>query len=538
MGTKSTGDKKTAKKGKIRGASKIRGKVIAILVAAFFILSIFFYFANSIGLAARVLTGANVAGQRVSVTRMNYFYYSVFNMYAQYGIITSPEDLDVVINQETGETYRGYFRRSSAETWQQMLLLEARMRAEGYTSQTAQRAADEAIADVRSTAESYNMTADQFLANSYGRGMTVRTAWDIIYREQAAQEFASALMQSAYAVTADEAQVLFDEDPGKFAPLTFNIYAVSAELPGDAASEEDTDSPEETPEETTAAESTEPTEAPVPTEEAIQAAVAKAQGIIDAATDPESFVAAAKEAAGAAGEESFADDADPTIRADYSRTSAENYFGEDVANFVSAKERVEGDKTVIQTEYGAYAVFFQSRTVKEDPTVTYRKITLALEAGSKVSKDEQFAELRTQLESLMDGIGDEASFSAAAKTESADTTALSGGLVSNATASSFTLTETETDEEGDDVEMVEPAHDDLLYAWLFEAGRASGEMMILENSSNDSISLYFFVHNLPSWQSSVMSSVSSERYNDWFETTSELPNNGISINSGIWDFAS
>ena len=558
------------KKKKIRSAARWRSRAISIAVAAFFILTIFLFFANSIGLAAKVLNGAKVAGESIKVTEFNFYNYSTYNMYVSYGILTSQDDLDNVGNSETGETYREIFAKSAAESWQQILLLERQAKADGFTSVMTADALEESIAGIRKNADGYGITADRLLEGTYGPGITVRTVKKVMEREAFTREYLNYLVQTKFAVSPEEVQRLYDENPGEYSNITFNAYRIPAIEEKPAADESDTDGTSETAAESTAA--------PAPTEADVQAAADRAQKIIDAAEDPESFRDACEVAGVVSDEDVFADGANPTLNTDFSKSTITSYYGEDVAEYLCSSDRKEGDKTVIKTEKEAYAIYYQSRGIEEDATVSYRKITLTVDAESReMTADAQIVSFQQKLEELRSQVDGEDSFSVLAKQNSADsTTAIAGGLVTGSTRESFTLSDisnviadvdpdtenaedsgesenadadTESSEETDAESQEEldklieeadlkPTHDDILYEWLFAAERKAGDMMILENTSTSSVSLYFYRDNRPNWQAGMMSSVSSKNYQDWFDALKEEEGNGYRINYNILKFAS
>ena len=530
----------TSKSKKIRGAARWRKRAISIAVATFFILSIFIYFAHAIGLPAKILPAANIAGDSVKITEFSYYYNNLYATYVNYGILSGKADLDRVADAE-GRTYREMFSESAAESWQEIILLERRARAEGFEAVSAKKTADDSISEIRAAADIYGITADQYLANTYGNGITVRVARSIVERQAYVSEYINYLLQGEYAVSSEEAATLFEEDPGAYAKITFHAYRIPAldpaldEEPEDA---EDTSVEEDTEPTTTAP--TEPTEAPEPTEGDIQVAVDRAQAIVDEAKDAEAFLEASKNAGVAADVSRFEDGNDPTLFTDYEKGTITSNFGEEVSDFLSAKERKEGDTTVVKTEVGAIAVFFQERTIDEQDAVTYRKITLAVDYSNEdMTAAAQMISFHQELENMMLQGMDEAAFASKAKESSDDSSAISGGLIKAAMESSFTLTEEHEHEEDEEVdhehEETEPTHDDILFAWLFDEKRVKGNMTIVENTG--SVSLYFFCEKLPAWQMSVQATAESTAYYDWYDALTKEEGNGYTIHYGFIEFA-
>ena len=76
-------EKTVDKKKKIKTVTARRNRILAVSLSVLLALVIFVYLAMNLGLPARVLNGATVAGKGIKVTEMNYFYYSMLNMYSQ-----------------------------------------------------------------------------------------------------------------------------------------------------------------------------------------------------------------------------------------------------------------------------------------------------------------------------------------------------------------------------------------------------------------------------------------------------------------------
>ena len=547
-------EKPVNKKKKIRTITARRNRILAVLLSIVLTLTIFLYFAFNLGVPARVLNGATIAGKGIKVTELNYFYNSTLNMYAQFGIIQTLDDLQQIANSTKNQTYQDMFQESAAESWQRILLLERQAKADGFTPLLAEELANTSIEEIRESikAADNGMTADQQLEYSYGNGMTVRKAKEIMLREYAMQEYQYSLLLDKYAITTDQVQETFNADPGAFSSIAFHMFEVKAEDPN--ADDADTsDTGDETTSETTAYE---------PTEEDMKVAVEKAQRIVDAATDAVAFRDAAELEATGANLALFAAGSDPTQGQDM-KSNIEMYYGEDVAAFLSAPDRKEGDTIVIETETGAYALYFSTYIQDREDAANYRKITLNTGSEEGTFQDA----LEVKLTEMMGQVQSEDDFIRLAREESDNISErytggfdISNGLVIGKAKSEFTLTadeetteeetaleETQDDETADghvhddtcdhDDHDLPPyqSEDDRTYEWLFDEARQAGDMTVI--IGDNTVTLYYFLENAEAWETTVKTMKPQNDFEEWFNSLKEDSANGYKINKKLWDFA-
>lgn len=483
---KNVSSRKNTKKTLIQTSTKY--KILAAGIITCTVLLCGGYFAHQTGLPAKLLTGATVAGESVKVNELNYHYIEVYNMYTQYGIITSKEDLTKVYDEATGQTYGDYLYEVAAKNQQNIVLLNNEAEKAGYKSVSAQIQVDEYIDTLRTYASSNKTTADSVLQSQYGRGLTVRDLKTFMKRELVAQEYADYLKQTQFNLTQDKMKAMYDAAPADYDTITFNSYYVAAAYDSTATDAQKA--------------------------EAVTAAAASAQAILAASTDPQSFRDASEADAGTDGAASFADGADPTVYADTSKADITNYYSADMADYLYADSRAAGDKTVITTDAGAYAVYFQSRQLNTAASVSYRSMLLT---------DVDIAAVKAKAEGYQSSVTDEASFIDLVKKYSDDSsTAISGGLKSSVTAASI-ATDAPTESEA------------ALSAWLFAADRKAGDMTIIENV--DGVTLYYFQKSLPSWESVLFESNVSTEYTNWYTALAAVEGNGYTLNMGAVEFA-
>ena len=170
---------KKAKKGKSK-AKLALGVIIVIM--ALFAAGYFVYFA---GILPQVLPGITITETKadgttgkvadLSVLEANYYYMSIYSMYAQYGILNA-DKLDTVVNSTTGQTYRELLLSQGAEEAMGLILLEREADSKGFREMSqAARCAKLELESLRGISKLYNYpTVDKYIAAQYGTGMTSR----------------------------------------------------------------------------------------------------------------------------------------------------------------------------------------------------------------------------------------------------------------------------------------------------------------------------------------------------------------------------
>lgn len=529
---------------------KVRLIVMASITAAVFIT--FSYIAYFTGLPAKVLTGVNVCGERVTVCELNYQYQNVYNNYlttlSNYGYSTDSFDVDAVMDETTGQTYKEYFYMSAAEKLQSIIVLNKAAEKSGYKYEAVEKQVDSFIDNIRTYASLYSMTADKWLENTYGPGSTVRSISNYLRRELQAQEYQAYLMQTQFVVSDDEVQTLYDAAPDDYDTVTFHAYFISAGLSGTETDTEEAD--------------------------LIAASAESAQAIIDAATDETAFVSACEVAAGDDGADSFADGEDPTIISEYSKTVISYYYPE-LSDWLFTADRQAGDKTVIETTSGTYAVYFVSRQLDQTQAAAYRSISISYYGDTDEEIAASCKEAQDTAAKYMDSITDEASFVSLVKKNSEDTSTLTeGGLVSDvleqdliddaqeaadtaaeeaaaAATVTPTPTPTPTTEAGALDGVIEQATSGTdsdttdstiitstpLSEWLFSEDRVAGDMTILTDETASTVTLYYFVSAEPQWMADAKSSMASDEYQTWITDKVSAAGDEILLHPRLIDFA-
>ncbi len=467
--------------------AKVLHRIIVGTVIALFVILVGAYVIAMTDTPAKVMTGATVAGHDVKVNELDYWFYTEYNQIGPYIGISSKADLDKVYDETTGSTYKDFIYQMAAQNLQSTYILCDQAKAAGFKSQTAKSRVDADIKSIRSYADQQGTTADKILKMQYGNGVTVRVMEEILTRKYTAAEYAEYLKQTAYPMTEAEMKAVYDAAPQDYDTVTYNTFFFASDAASTATDAEK--------------------------QLALAAAKAKAQGVIDTATDAVSFRDACEKAAGDASASSFADGADPTLAANAKKADITTNVNSDLAEYLFSTDRKAGDMTVIDTASGSFAVFFQSRQLDTTATVSYRVLTLA---------ETDLAAAKTKLEGYQKQVTDENSFVDLVKKYSDDTIAFTGGLTEGVTVDTY---------KSDSATEVEKQLSD----WLLSADRKTGDMIIIQNI--DSIALYYFKESLPAWEAALADSNATSKYNEWYAALTAKAENGYTLNLGNVEFA-
>lgn len=467
----------------------LKKTLISTLIILFFVITVGGYFIYVTGVPAKVLTGVEIIKtqengktkviERISVNELKYHYALVFNQYYQYGYVDQDTDLDSIM-PATQMTYRQFFFERAAENLRRNVLTINAAEKAGFKPQSVEGTIDYSIQSVRNVAKQYNVTADDYLSRTYGKGMTVKGYAKILRNELTTEEYQEYMKQTDFWLSTQEMQAMYDANPTDFGTATYNYYFFPVTYDETATEEQ----------KATAA----------------AAALESANAVIAETTDAASFRNACEKYAGEEKAGAFEDGKDPTIADGYSKDTTE-YISPELADFIYAAGRAKGDKQAIVTESGVYAVYFDSITYDETPTYAYRILMLenkdALAVNPQDTVDEA-AKLTERLNGIISSTTDEQSFISAVKKNSEDyATKPAGGLKTGVLYDTFAQTE-------------EPSeHDKALAAWLFAPERKAGDMIIIDNGSY--INLYYYVDNIPAWQNTLREKTASDKLSEWVD---------------------
>lgn len=501
----------------IIGESGKKKLLITVVILAF-VITVGGFFAYNAGIPAMVMTGANIiltpedgspeVIEKIKVNELNYNYKTALGQLQQYGMIPQDFDEDAVFDEETGQTYKQYALEFACDSMLRTILIEKEARKDpDFKPEALEPSIRNSVEELRgaveynATVHGYVMTADEYLSSIYGPGTTVSEYASFLERQLIVDEYMQYLRQIRFMPSNDELTSLPEEDAVKAELVTLRFYFFKAEYDQNATEEQKA--------------------------EALAAAVSKAETVISGATDATSFRNICEELAGEENAAAFADGMDPTLAEDVSYAGVEQVNG-DLADYLFAVDRVEGDMTVIENETGAFAAYFVSRRLDTTPTVTYRVLRMdyndEFDADGNILEDNR-DEINQEADELIARVTDEQSFASLVKNRSDDPSGtMSGGLVAGRTVESMFS------------EEVTSEHDRELAAWLSGPERKSGDMTAIQDENY--VSVVYFVENIPQWQSNIRNMIIDEKYSQWYETIEEQGVLSYEIKYGNIEFAS
>lgn len=483
------GQKQSANSG-IKTARRNKAIVISLIVV--FAVIIVGYFIYISGFLPKVMTGVKIQKtvdgvtqtiDNISVAETNYHYYQVLSSYYNYGIISSNMDMDAVSDQTTGKTYRQLILDQAANELMNSTLVNAEAEARGYLPHSgAQRYADLSLESAQQTAQLYGFgSVEQYLQALYGRGMSSRVLRNCLERQALTQEFENYVRQFLFTVSEEELNAAYDANPLVYQRVDFDYYFFAGEM--DEEGNYDT------------------TEA-----------VANANSVVNGATDSDSF---ADLVVGIIGDETaelagFTEDYNPTHSEGYTNSTVD-MIAEGMSDFLFADERVQGDTTVIETEQGAYAVMFDNRHINEEPTATYRTLTLYNDAVTaegatpesiQAGLNEVIAEANAIVATPMDPLA----FADAVKTNSDSVSEIiTAGFNDGTAASRFESSE----------EYPLSERETTLGQWLFDEARVQGDTLVLPSEDSSYVTIYYFENVVPEWMYTARTQIITGMVNTW-----------------------
>ncbi|MBQ6303983.1 MAG: hypothetical protein IJK83_08145 [Clostridiales bacterium] len=501
---------KTTKSGK-SSRKAVTGGMIAVIVAIILIIACFFTYISGIlpltmtgiSITETLADGSTKTVKNFSLLETNLHFKQTLSTYSSYGMV-SEDNLDDIYNQETGETYRDWLLKQTAGDMESIALVERAAKQAGFMDMSAARKIASLDAETLDLyAQIYGFqTGSQYLAALYGTGMSKRAYTDYMARTTLADEYVSYLKQFDPAIvpTDDKIQADFDADPSAYTTFDFNYFFVGADTDADG------------------------------NVTGLKEAVAAAKKISDATTDSASFRQACMDYLTEKDDQnslaSFANDQDPTFCDNYTTTTL-TYLSEEITSFITG-DSVTGDKTVIETDKGAYVVYIAQKGIDETKTVTYRILTLKPDMSKiKDPTEEDYAKAAADLAAdaatyCTPGMSS-LDFYKVVKTHSASSNELlEGGYNAGVTASTFEYSESNP---------ISPSEVSA-GEWLFDEARKAGDVNIVISNDNKQVTVYYFEQSAPSWYMTIKNKIISNNYIDWNATLDDTDPQYV-INSGL-----
>ena len=498
---------KTTKSGKAN-KSLVSGGMIVVVIAVILVIACFFTYIS--GVLPQALTGITITQnnpdgsskniQNYSVLESNFHFKEVYDSYSQYGLV-SEDKLDEVSNQETGDTYRDVLLREAAGQMKTLALVERSAKESGFMDiSNARELAAKNLETLELYAKLYGYPSGQsYLKALYGTGMTKRLYTDFAAREVLVNEYGSYLKQFDPSIVPTDEEVIakYNENPAIYCTLDYNLYFIKAETDKDGKA--------------------------IGMDEAVKAA----NKIADATTDSASFRAAVLEYVEGTGDAataaSFADGADPTLTKEFTYSSA-TYMDAAVKDYLFSDSKA-GDKKVIETEFGAYAIYIANKDGGEEKTVTYRMLTLSADfkdTDSDEKKAEALQKTLADAQAMCPSGMDPLSFYKLIKEKTTTVNDKLEGGYNVQNAEYFTYSE----ENPIDPSVVEAGK------WLFDDARKQGDIYIVASEDKQTVYVFYFEAAKPAWQVAIRNEIIASNFTDW---NAQLDDGsyGYVINAGL-----
>ena len=488
--------------------------VVKIIVAAVLVLALAGYAIYVTGAIPRVLNGVTVTETmadgskktvgKASILETNYHYSSIFNQYAMYGQVTK-DKLDTVKDEETNTTWRDYIINEAADEIMDQTLVINDAKANGFNEfSQATRCAELQTESLNSTASSYGYpSASAYLTAAYGSGMSLRMYKNFLAKEIMADEYRQYLSQFTLFPTNEETKAAFDEKPEEYQMADFNFYFFSAETDKDGK--------------------------PID----VDKTVAEAQKVADAAKDSDSFTQAVIDVLKEKKQDSYAEALEKGEDTTYHEGMTSSYLkslNEKLTEYLFKQENV-GKTSIIKADNGTYAVLLDALYQDDTATVSYRTLTLNVDAPEGAT-DEQIAKAAADVEAKANGLigstrlSNFEFFNLVKANSENPSEIINGGYVGNGVITNF-IPEAEEDgeqpqdgEDADAADTEEPEVDEAKQAvgtWLFDTARKEGDTFVSVASDKKTVTIYFFVDNVPGWAATARATLTSERANKWDE---------------------
>lgn len=475
---------------------KTKSKLIFGIVVALLILIVGGYFVYISGIATKIIPavrveqtvdGATRTVGKAYVPELNYYRNQILSMYSMYGFEVGEEYLNT-IDEESGKTNGEVIYDNAAEQLASVMLVNEKAKKDAQFVTGSDRYAQAQIDLMETRASSNNFPSiNAYLAAIYGTGMSTSTFRDIVAAQEISQEYQEYLKQFALAPTQEELQAAFDENTNGYASVNFNGYLFSfEEFEGDKAKE-------------------------------------AAEAVCKAAKDSDSFSQAVIDQIGADAAEAagFTVESNSSYYSAVSKSSINGEaFPEGLEEFAFNQDNVGKAQVFEMKDKGWYVAYLSKLDDKTEPSYSYRALVLensvASEEGAKADKILlECDKLEKKAQQIQNGITDEYSFVKAVKENTDDYDAITtGGYTKGVSGEQF--------QNDSGLEVV--GGTDQFGAWLTDPARQHGDMIIIRESDNSKVTLYYFDEAVPTWQVTAGDEITTSKLNDWSATALNLSN--------------
>ena len=485
--------------------------VVKIVVAVVLVLAVAGYAIYVTGVIPRVLNGVTVTETmedgskkvvgKASVLETNFHFSGIFNQYYYYGQVTR-DTLDDVKDESTGKTWRDTLVDETADNIMEQILFnnDAKKNGFGEFSQAARAAEMEANELSDSAKQNGYPSVSSYLAAAYGTGMSLRAYRQFLQNEIMVEEYQEYVKQFNLMPTNEEVRDDYDKNPNQYKLADFNFYFFSAETDDDGKAKN------------------------------LDEVKKQAQKVADAAKDSDSFTQAVIDVLKERKEDSYAEALEKGEDTTFHEGMTASYLSslnEKVTAYLFQEDNV-GKAGIIEMDTGYYAVLLDALYQDTTATVSYRTLTLNVDTPDDAT-DDQIAKAVSDVEAKANNLVGSTRLSnfefynlVKANTD-LSTEILSGGYVADGVLTNFVPSEEDEEmpeEEEEDAGETTAEKDEAKEAvgnWLFDSARQEGDTYVSVASDKKTVTIYFFINNVPSWAANSRSSIVSNRYTTWEE---------------------
>lgn len=194
------------------------------------------------GSTYRSVEAAEVNGETLSAVEYNYYYCTVRDEYlsqynefmSQLGMSATAGELES-LDYEDGKTYKDLFADETIALIQRVTALNEAAAAEGldYTADV-EASVKTSVNSINVEAAAYGVTVDAYLADGYGRGMTL-DAWQSMVGKAITAQLYTEEKTASFTYSDSEAIAYYDDNIENYRTYDYRAFQIAADGEGDDA---------------------------------------------------------------------------------------------------------------------------------------------------------------------------------------------------------------------------------------------------------------------------------------------------------------
>lgn len=422
---------KNAKKSSKKSFDSVAATTVVIKALIAVALVAFLGFAlMQFGVPHKFLPAVKVGDRTYTAAEYSFFYSSVFNTYAEqssqlsqsYGYTLFDYTKDPALQTTTDEdgntiTYDELFKKNAIKNIETSNYYLEKCEAENIQlSHEHEEEIAELMSQLKTTAESNNVSVSRYITLAYGKGLSVKSFEKLLKEQYLVAQYVENIEAECYDTLSDEElEAAYAADPSDYEAVDLRLFGFEIADYETEKAETTTNAAETTT--TTAEETTVATEATTEAEETTAATEAEAETsaeettaaettteaapkepgkteqlaneMLSKITDEASFIKLAQEYAAEDEKATFANDT-ATLAKSIKKSAVASNIGEDLAEWLYSSERAVGDKRVYVADKYVYVIYVLKTTYRNDePLVDARHILVSFDSvAAELSKTE------------------------------------------------------------------------------------------------------------------------------------------------------